>query len=308
MYENNIFFAALITGIFTCAGCASYSNAINASCQRLDNYNVKTLETEYGIMSYTDEGAGEAIIISHGIFGGYDHGYNTLFDIFGNNYRKISPSRFGYPGSALPVNSVPAHQAKVFKELLDELQTDSVFLLATSAGGAPAIKFALDYPEKLKGLILLSSGVPSVPKSKKETGKTGPPGFILNDRMMLFSVRNFRGIFYTMFGSRNIDDSVFNGLFPVKSRRNGIINDARVTNVDMLLNYYDYPVENINVPVLVIHAKDDPMAKYEDIELFLNRVNAETIIFPDGGHLIIGHDINEGIIEFINRHSENFPK
>ena len=33
-------------------------------------------------------------------------------------------------------------------ELLDKLGIDKVYLLATSAGGSIAIRFALDYPER----------------------------------------------------------------------------------------------------------------------------------------------------------------
>jgi len=50
-------------------------------------------------MSYIDEGTGQAILISHGIFGGYDQAYVSLKRLVGADYRKISPSRFGYPGS-----------------------------------------------------------------------------------------------------------------------------------------------------------------------------------------------------------------
>ena len=288
-------------GMLTVVNCVSYKNIINESYKKLENYYIKTINTEYGIMSFIDEGSGEVIIISHGIFGGYDQGYNNLYDIFGDDYRKIAISRFGYPGSNLPSEPTPGNQAKVFLELLEELQIEKVFLLAVSAGSASGIKFALEYPDRLKGLILLSCGVPSAPKTRKEIGRTGPPNFILNDRIMLFSIRNFRSIFYKMFGSENISNEIFNNLLPVKPRRNGIINDGEITNADMLINYYEYPVENINIPVLIVHAKDDPMAKFEDIELILERINAEAIIFPDGGHLIAGHDISSGIIEFFNK-------
>jgi pimeloyl-ACP methyl ester carboxylesterase len=296
-----LFFAIIIIGAIIIQSCVSYSKTINDSYQKLENYNIKTFATEYGLMSFIDEGHGEAIIISHGIFGGYDQGYNNLYDIFGNDYRKIAISRFGYPGSNLPSEPTPSNQAKVFLKLLDELHIDKVFLLAASAGGSAGIKFALDYPDRLKGLILLSSAVPSIPMERKEIGVTGPPKFILNDRLMLFSIRNFRSIFYSMFGSKKIGNDVFDGLLPVKPRKNGIITDSEVTNTDMFINFYDYPVENIQVPILVVHAKDDPMVKYENIELFLERVNAEKIIFPDGGHLIVGHNISEGIKEFINK-------
>jgi len=94
-------------------------------------------------------------------------------------------------------------------------------LLAASAGGTPAIRFAIDYPERLKGLILLSSAVPSVPMTRKEVGMAGPPRFILNDRMMLFSIRNFKGVFYNMFGSKNIPNEIFDIMLPVNPRRIG---------------------------------------------------------------------------------------
>jgi len=197
----------IMSGIILHTSCASYSKIINESYQRLEAYNVKTFDTEYGLMSYVDEGFGEAVIISHGIFGGYDQGYNNLYSIFGENYRKIAVSRFGYPGSNLPQEPTPSKQAKVFLELLNELQINKVFLTSASAGGAAGIRFALDYPDRLKGLILLSSGVPSVPMTKKELGMSGPPKFILNDRLMLFSIRNFKGIFYSMFGQK---------MFPIK--------------------------------------------------------------------------------------------
>ena len=59
---------------------SSYSKIKKESYQKLETYNVKTIDTEYGIMSYVDEGSGETIIISHGIFGGYDQGYKNLRD------------------------------------------------------------------------------------------------------------------------------------------------------------------------------------------------------------------------------------
>jgi esterase/lipase len=107
-----------------------------------------------------------------------------------------------------------------------------------------------------------------------------------------------------MFGSKNVPDEVFDIMLPVKPRRKGIIYDTEINNTDIAVNFNDYPVENINIPILVIQAKDDPMVKYENTEYFLKRVNAELMIFPDGGHLIIGHDITDGIINFVERNSE----
>lgn len=104
--------------IFSIITAIQYRRDIKAANERLALYSAKTLKTEFGTMSYVDEGIGEAILISHGIFGGYDQGLVSLTQVTGENYRKVSISRFGYPGSDLPENPTPENQAKVFKELL----------------------------------------------------------------------------------------------------------------------------------------------------------------------------------------------
>lgn len=282
-----------------------YKTEIKLAYQRLLKYDFKTINTKFGKTNYIVDGEGDAILISHGIFGGYDQGYVSLTDIVGKNYKKISVSRFGYVGSDLPKNPTPQNQAKVFKEIVDELKIDKLYIVTTSAGGAAGIRFVIDFPERVKGLILLSSGCPSVNKSKEEVKKIGimgPPNFLLNDFIMWFFTKYFGFIFNIMMGSKVSEENLFDTMLPVKPRKLGIIADTKITNVDMMLNYYNYPLENINCPVLVVHAKDDPMVKYDDIQKFISRVNPQIAIFETGGHIISGHgkDVNNAIINFIN--------
>lgn len=266
-----------------------YAIDIHAAYERLNHYTVKTINTEYGKLSYMDEGSGEAILISHGIFGGYDQGLVSLEGLVGNGYRKIAPSRFGYPGSDLPSEPTPKNQAKAFLNLLDNLGVQKTYVLTTSAGGAAGISFAIEYPERVKGLILLSSGVPAEKKTREEIkGMQGPPAPIVNDFPMWLSTKYFGFIFKSMFNS-DINNAVYNTMLPVKPRKEGIMADETITNLDMDINFDDYKVEKITAPILVVQAKDDPMAKYESAQKFIVRTNAKTAIFETGGHLITGH-------------------
>jgi pimeloyl-ACP methyl ester carboxylesterase len=266
-----------------------YAIDIQAAYERLNHYTVKTIITEYGKLSYMDEGSGEAILISHGIFGGYDQGFVSLEGLVGNGYRKIAPSRFGYPGSDLPPEPTPKNQAKAFLNLLDNLGIQKAYILTTSAGGAAGISFAIEYPERVKGLILLSSGVPAEKKTREEIkGMQGPPAPIVNNFPMWLSTKYFGFIFKSMFNS-DINNAVYNTMLPVKPRKEGIMADETITNLDMDINFDDYKVEKITAPILVVHAKDDPMAKYESAQKFIARTNAKTAIFETGGHLITGH-------------------
>lgn len=271
--------------------------------ERLADYPVHTIQTEFGKMSYVDEGSGEPILIFHGIFGGYDQASVSLIQLFGNDYRKISPSRFGYPGSDLPDEPTPKNQAKAFVELLDHLSIQKAYLLTTSAGGAAGIQFAIQYPNRVKGLILLSSGVPVEKKTRNEiTGMMGPPELLLHDFPMWMSTKYFGFAFKSMMGSK-INGSFYNTMLPVAPRKEGILADKTITNIDMLVNFDDYPADKVTAPILVVHAKDDPMAKYADTQKFISRINTQTAIFETGGHLITGHGdaVSYKLKEFINQ-------
>ena len=150
---------------------------------KLESYNAETAELSYGSMTYVDAGEGKVILSVHGIFGGYDQAYDSVKNRISEN-RILAPSRFGYLGSDVKGNGTPKEQATAFNELLDHLDIDQVFVLATSAGGTPAIRFALDYPERVKGLILFCSAMPVTEKPDTYLEYQAPPSPLLSDYAM----------------------------------------------------------------------------------------------------------------------------
>ena len=78
--------------------------------------------------------------------------------------------------------------------------------------------------------------------------------------------------------------------------------DASVTNPDMSRNYDSYKIEDLQVPTLILHAKDDKLARFEDAERALNRFpNSTLVTFETGGHLMVGHEeeIKKAVMEFM---------
>ena len=51
-----------------------------------------------------------------------------------------------------------------------------------------------------------------------------------------------------------------NSMLPLAERRAGAEIDASITNRDMAVHFEDYPIEELEPPVLLVHAKDDRMA------------------------------------------------
>ena len=268
--------------------------AVRESKDRLAAYNVRTAALSYGDMTYVDSGSGEVILSVHGIFGGYDQAYDTCKD-FCSDYRIIAPSRFGYLGSDVYGDGTPAEQAAAYVELLDKLGIDKVYLLATSAGGSIAIRFALDYPERTKGLILYCSAMPLVEKPEKYAEYAGPPAFLCNDYAMFLLSPMFEPIM-------GMEPSTIYGMLPVNDRRGGVVLDASVTNPDMARNFEDYPIEDLQVPTLIFHAKDDKLASYADTKRAVSRFpNCTFISFESGGHLMTGHgeEIKNAVSNFV---------
>ncbi len=270
---------------------------------KVEQYDVKTAETDYGTVSYVTKGSGEAVILIHGIMGGYDQGIITLNGMFDNSYLKIAPSRFAYPGSETYDDPSPKNQAHAFAQLLDEIGIDKAYIMAASAGGPAALQFALLYPERTKGLILLSTGGPGERARAEDIGMSGPPAILVNDFPMWFFAKYMGFVFEKYMFNSQVSDELLESMSPASIRHEGTVIDTKVTNLDFIYNYDNYPVEEIKVPILVIQSKDDPMINYDKSLKFLKRVGAQTLILEDGGHLTSGHakEVKETLTTFINK-------
>jgi len=285
----------LITGAYLTVQGARCKKAVREGTLRLETYGAKTIALSYGNMTYVDKGAGAVILSVHGIFGGYDQAYDTCADL-ASDYRILAPSRFGYLGSTIAGDGTPAEQAKAYAELLDRLGIDRVYVLSTSAGGSVAIRFALDYPERTKGLILYCSAMPLTEKPAKYAEYAGPPEFMCNDYAMF--------LLSPLFGPvMGMDAATVFSMLPVSERKAGVLLDAAVTNPELARNYESYEIEKLQVPVLILHAKDDKLASYEATVKALSRFPAYTFLsFESGGHLMAGHEaeVHEAVVDFIN--------
>jgi len=269
--------------------------AVGQSRERLVGYEAKTLALSYGNMTYIDKGEGEVILSIHGIFGGYDQAYDTCKD-FSSGYRILAPSRFGYLGSDVSGSGTPAEQAAAYVELLDELGIEKAYLLATSAGGSVAIRFALDYPERTRGLILYCSAMPFAEKPEEYTEYAGPPAFLCNDYAMYLLSPFFDSIM-------GMESSTIYSMLPITERKTGVVLDASITNPDMARNFDSYQIESLQMPTLILHAKDDKLVSYEQKEKAVNRFqNCTFISFDTGGHLMVGHseEIEKAVSDFID--------
>jgi pimeloyl-ACP methyl ester carboxylesterase len=271
---------------------------------RLGRVDSTTVTTGWGSLEYAERGAGDPILVSHGIFHGCDGGLLSVREeVIGR--RVIAPSRFGYLGSAMPRDASAAAQADAFVALLDHLDLERVDVLGISAGTGAALQSALRHPERLEHLVIMSGNWPGSPTAQ------APPRWatVFYSDPAMWTLRTLApALMGRLMGvppgfPRNEDDArrvqeLLESIFPLEPRREGAVFDAFVSNPDVS----GYPLEGITVPTLVIHAIDDPLASHEAAAAAARRIPRCTLVsLPSGGHLGLGQSnrVQEEIAAFL---------
>jgi pimeloyl-ACP methyl ester carboxylesterase len=271
---------------------------------RLAAQPTQIYKSKYGDIQYRVVGSGPMVLVSHGITGGVDHAEAlvTHWRMLPDDYRFIYVSRFGYLHSSVPDGATSRLQAAAYRELLDYLGIDRVFLAGNSAGGPSAIWFASDYPERTNGLILLSSAVPG-PEPDYMPDLVAENDFIYwaavkSSPERLLGLLLPKSIITTMTDDQK-DFVVKNALvaaMPISERSDGILFDNKVS----LPRVNDIPFEQISVPTLIFQAVDDPR-EYQGGQEMARRIPTNQFVGLTGGHFLLTHasEVRAAIHDFI---------
>ena len=288
---------------------------IGVARDRLQDLDSQVVDTACGPIEYATHGKGRPVLVSHGIFGGFDQGLVLARGQLGEGFRAIVPSRFGYLRTPLPEDAAPATQADAYTCLLDTLGIERAAMMATSAGGTSAIQFALRHPERCSALILVSSNAPG------ETVALPPRPLaqvmFRSDFLFWLLTSYFRSSMQSIMGvPENFEltpeyeaeiAEVMRTILPVSPRADGALFDMYVSNPAINTGY---PFEEIDVPVLMVHALDDPLADYDNARSLAARIpGAELVTIENGGHMLLGHEerIRSEVKTFLEEHSPARP-
>jgi pimeloyl-ACP methyl ester carboxylesterase len=192
----------------------------------------------------------------------------------------------------MPADASAAAQADAFVALLDHLGIDRADVMGISAGTGAALQTALRHPARVAHLVISSGNWPGSPTA--ETPPEWAKAFY-SDRVMW----TLRTLIPPMMGRlmgvpkgfpRNPEDArriqeMLDSIFPLGPRREGAIFDAFVSNPEVST----YPLEDVGVPTLVLHAVDDPLASHDAAVDAARRIPQATLVsLPSGGHLGLG--------------------
>jgi 2-hydroxy-6-oxonona-2,4-dienedioate hydrolase len=260
----------------------------------------RTAETGMGPIEYAEKGSGRPLLSIHGAGGGYDQGLANVADLVGDGYRVIAPSRFGYLGTPIPADSSPAAQAEAHVALLAELGIEKAVVVGISAGARSAVELALRHPEKISALILIVPGTyaPTSPVAIEGSRGSKFAFWLVNagadfawwatGKLAPSVLIRFIGVPPEIVTAAPKDERervirIVRNIQPLSRRFPGI-------NIDSTPDLQPPPLEAIDIPTLIISARDDLFNTLPAAEFAAAKIpNAELVVFETGGHLLVGH-------------------
>jgi pimeloyl-ACP methyl ester carboxylesterase len=237
-------------------------------------------------------GEGEPLLILHGWGSSSDSWKDVQRVLASKGYQVIVPDLPGF-GKSIPPEEVwgVGNYGHFVLKLMEKLELSQVSLLGHSFGGRVAIKFANQYPERLKALILCdSAGI----KQSANT-KTSLVYLIARTGNIIFSKRPLRrfkvatqNLFYTLIRNRDY------------AKANGIMREIikKVLEEDLLPE-----LSNIRTKTLLIWGERDKLVPVKYAYVFQEKLeNSRLEILPKIGHsphLEVPEKLSEIIVNFL---------
>lgn len=249
-------------------------------------------------LAYTREGSGDPVMLIGGL-SGQGRGWGAQIDLFAGDFDVIVPDHPGTGDSGKPSRYSLSHHAEAMAELIRELGTGPTHLVGSSTGGAIAQLMALDHPDVVRGISLVSSWARAddffrhqFAVRKEVLEGLGPAAYAATSALFLFSPGFFRDHYQEV-----------EGWLAAASNGDPAVMSARI---DMILEHDELDrLGQIDTPTLVLVGSTDACTPpHLSRELAEHIHGAETVVI-EGGHLIYKEAVDEFhrvVSEFISRH------
>ena len=251
---------------------------------------VQLMNTDNGQIEYALNGASNKyVLMIHGMPGSVHVSKERQF--LKQGYTTLGISRPGYYLTPLSSGKTPKEQAALYKSLLDKLDIDSVYVFGSSGGGPSSIQFALDYPDRCKGLILFAA----------VSQKWEPSGELMMSDFGMWLFFKVISLTFDKEMKKEMNWYVKNGMFPIKSIIDGYKNDSfQFANLD------NFSFEEVVVPTLLIHGTKDINVPFSFSQYANKRIPNSTLLeMKDKDHFAVMTPYRDTIYQQVFNFLEN---
>jgi pimeloyl-ACP methyl ester carboxylesterase len=265
------------------------------------------VETSRGPVECAISGEGPAVLLLHGAMGGYDQGVLLGRSALGGaGFQFVAVSRPGYLGTLLKCGETPEAQADLCAEVLEALGIGQAAVIAISGGGQCALQFAIRHRENCRALVMISTcsatldaRLPLAWHLLKLAARIPALGAMMRRRALKDPEQSSRrSIPDQVVRARTLNHPEAGPLMRALQRSTmdrlgqrlpGTENDIRQSR-----RRFDYPMEEISVPLLAVHGTADKVVPFEQSRLLAGRVpGAELLAIEGGEHVSLFTHLDE---------------
>jgi len=229
--------------------------------------------------------------------GGTDHARLSWDDTFpallALGFRVYAPDHPGYGASPLPSWPVTAeHLTTYLREWLAEMEIDRAAFCGISLGGALALGYALDHPERVERLVLVGSyGLqPQAPAHALSYFLVRTPGLSLGDALLRRSPRLLRwALRQIVRRPGSLTDDLVAQVAAAMTNPNAQAAWRQFQESEIqrggLTTDFSARLGTLRVPTLLIHGSADVGVPVDAARQAARRIpNAELLVFEGAGH------------------------
>ena len=278
-------FFALIFLFTACSGKTLYTSAIHLARNSADLTYHHIDVAGLGTIAYLDNERFNKplLLLVHGFHGNKDN-WDYVAKYLTSNYRLIAidlPSQ-GDNRVIMERNFTLESQSQMLHALIKALQLKPFILAGHSMGGGIALNYALNYPERLKGLILIDAVGDFTHESElqKAVGQ-GLPNPLLN----ICTAKQYKALTsVSMARTPYIPDSVYRYLAKEECARKALY--QKIFDDILLDAKMGERVKNIFLPTLIIWGRKDQVISYKDGLAFHEKIpRSNLFILNLSGHI-----------------------
>ena len=226
----------------------------------------RLLETSQGEVEYHLEGAGPTVLFLHGSPGGYDHGMAMAHLLNLGGFLLLSFSRPGYRRTPLSSGHTPQAQADLFASALTRLNISQVWIIALSGGGPSAVQFALRFPQRCRGVVMVAT---SAQRYSEEAVYRALPPVQRMFKRLFDHLLLCNPVLYLLVGlSRRVPGGAQSIPFLESLVSNPLHSPGYRNDMQQFADLPPSPPTDIAVPMLIVHGtadRDVPFSQARDL-------------------------------------------
>lgn len=288
--------AASVAGISALATAAIYNVARARRAERQTPAIGKFVEVDGVKLHYIDEGEGPPLVLLHGNGATLqDFILSGVVEAASSCFRVIAFDRPGFGYSERPRSTVwsAAAQAELISGALRQLDVRRPVVLGHSWGTLPALAMALDHPDDIAALVLVSGFYFPEPRADVIIA-AGPAVPILGD-IMRYTVSPLAGraiapqVFKTIFSPRDVPDRMASwpidlALRPSQIRASAADSALMVPAAAKLSKRY----HELDLPIAIIGGERDKLVDFARHSETLHALlpTSTLLAVPGAGHMV----------------------